>query len=138
VGDESDPIDGEEVLYRRIPASQGWYDEATKELNSAAFHPNRNDETGISIVRGKYKTVKQAAMGRTGKKYYVAVLKASDLAQQGITVASRPELPDGKIDKAHAELPELNKDNRRSDEVASLEEILAQKLTREVLGPYYS
>ncbi len=136
MGEEIDPIDIAEILYRRIPASQGWYDEATKVLNSAAFHPNRNDETGISIVRGKYKTPEQAAMGRSGKTYYLAVLKANELAERQINAVSRPDLPSGETDISHAELPGLNAGNRRSFEVAGMEEMLAQELTIEVLGPF--
>ena len=43
------PISDDEILYRRISASTGWYDPSrTPSLEPEAFRPNRNDTSGIS------------------------------------------------------------------------------------------
>ena len=41
----------------------------------------RNDVTGLSVSRAKYKSIQDAAKGLRGKAYYVAVLRAGDLRQ---------------------------------------------------------
>ena len=87
----SDPILDDETLYRRIPASTHWYDpNRTPSLEPEAFRPNRNDESGISVARAKYTTMHQAALGRVGKQYYVAVLRAGDIRAAGMELAARP------------------------------------------------
>lgn len=59
------PISDDEILYRRIPASTGWYDPSrTPALEPETFRPNRNDTSGISLSRQKYSTVEQAARGQ--------------------------------------------------------------------------
>ncbi len=96
-----EPVLNDELLYRRIPVSTNWYDpDRTPPLEPEAFRPNRNDDTGISVSRAKYKTVYQAAMGRAGKEYYVAVVRAHDIRAAGMEVAARP-LTD---DPSHAEI----------------------------------
>jgi hypothetical protein len=40
-----DPVDPDEILFRRIPASTGWYDPPS--LAPEAFRPNKNDTTGL-------------------------------------------------------------------------------------------
>ena len=98
------PISDDEILYRRIPASTGWYDPSrTPVLEPEAFRPNRNDNTGISLSRRKYSTVEQAARGQPGKSYYVALLRAAEICAAGMDVVPKP-LPD---DPGHAEIPEL-------------------------------
>jgi hypothetical protein len=65
-----EPISNDEILFRRIPVSTGWYDPSrTPPLEPEAFRPNRNDLTGISFSREKYETVDRAAQGRPGKSY---------------------------------------------------------------------
>jgi hypothetical protein len=85
----SDPILDDETLYRRIPESTNWYDpNRTPSLEPEAFRPNRNDESGISVARAKYTTMQQAALGRVGKQYYVAVLRAGDIRAAGMELRS--------------------------------------------------
>jgi hypothetical protein len=92
----SEPVSDDELLYRRIPTSTGWYDaNRVPPLEPEAFRPNRNDQAGISVARAKYKSVDQAAIGRAGKAYFVAVLRAGDLRAAGMEVAARP-LPHGR------------------------------------------
>jgi len=89
--DGTEPIDDEELLYRRIPKSQGWYDPALPcPVSPEAFGPQKHDEKGISVWRAKYRTLKEAAQGRPGKTYYVAVFRAGDLKEKGIEVTPTP------------------------------------------------
>ena len=130
----AEPIADEEFLYRRVPASTGWYNPESKELKPEAFGPHKiNDATGLSVFRAKYKPIAEAARGRPGKSYYVAVLHAADLRQEGIKIEPRP-LPH---DPGHAELPELNSANRKADRTLELQRILVE-LTLRVEGPFRS
>ena len=129
-----EPIADEELLYRRVPT--GWYDPATALLKSEAFAPHKsNDVTGLSVSRAKYKSLEEAARGRPGKSYYVAVLRAADLRRNGIRFVPRPGVPDG-YDPAHAELPDLNSGNRKSDETLERQRLLAEELCLRVEGPF--
>jgi len=131
VGDGSEPIDEDELLYRRVPASTGWY-VPENGLAPEAFAPHKTeDRTGLSVSRARYKSLEAAAKGRPGKSYYVAVLRARDLFAKGIAVAPRP-LPD---DPAHAELPDLNSQNRKSDETVERQRLLVELCLR-VEGPF--
>ena len=76
-------------------------------------------------------SVEEAAKGRAGKSYYVAVLKASDLAENGIECVSRPE----EGDPGHAELPQLTYDNRKQDETLERQHVLVEKCLK-VEGPF--
>ena len=114
----TEPIADEEILYRRVPA--GWYSPAAG-LNAQAFAPHKtNDSTGLSVYRDKYKSIEEAAKGRPGKSYYVAVLRAGDLRKKGIQVLPRPQ----PGDPGHAELPDLNRGNRKTDETLQRQHIL--------------
>jgi hypothetical protein len=131
VDDGTEPVADDELLYRRISVSSGWY-LPDSGLSAQAFAPHKTeDATGLSVHRSKYKTLEQAATGRPGKSYYVAVLRAGDLRQRGIEVMPRP-LPD---DPGHAELPALNSDSRKSDRTRELQRVLVE-LSRSVEGPF--
>jgi hypothetical protein len=134
VDDGTEPIADDELLYRRIPTSVPWYS-ASAGLSSQAFAPHtKNDITGLSVSRAKYKSIQAAAKGRPGKSYYVAILRAGDLRQRGIQVVPHP-LPE---DPGHAELPDLNAGNRETDETLERERVLAQELCLQVEGPFGS
>ncbi len=114
-----------------------WYDPATGVLMPQAFAPHKTlDTSGLSISRAKYKTIVEAARGRPGKSYFVAVLRAGELRQRGMDVVPRPILPDGSRDPAHAELPDLNATNRKEDLTLERQRILANDLTLRVRGPF--
>ena len=118
-----EPVLDDELLYRRIPVSTKWYDlDRTPTLEPEAFRPNRNDDTGISVSRAKYKTVRQAATGRAGRKYYVAVVRARDLRGAGMEVAARP-LSD---DPSHAEITSLTYGNRKLKRAIEWRALLAE------------
>jgi len=133
-----DPIGDDELLYRRIPVSMSWYDPTTGELRPEAFGPHKQrDATGISVSREKYKSIEEAASGQPGKSYYVAVLRAGDIRHRVIEVVPRPETPIGN-DPAHAELPDLNASNYKSDETLERQRVLAEDLCLRVEGPFAS
>ena len=130
--DGTEPIGDDEILYRRIPASPDWYDPGKDpSISPQAFKPNKNDETGISIYRSKYKSAEEAAKGR-GKTYFVAVLRAGDLRKRGIEVLASPE----EDDPGHAHIPCLNYAQRREKKAMESREILAYELTLKVEGPF--
>ncbi|MHB1038251.1 MAG: hypothetical protein ACYC35_27825 [Pirellulales bacterium] len=133
----SEPVEDGELLYRRIPASTGWYDPAAGVLKAEAFGPHKTqDITGLSVARAKYKSIEEAARGTLGKSYFVAVLRASDLRKQGIDISPQPDLPDGRRDPAHAELPGLRADNRKATQTLEWQRLLAGELTVRVEGPF--
>lgn len=132
--DETDPIEDSEIVFRRIPASmKEWYDSDTGEVSPEAFGPRKDEATGISFARQKYKSASEAGRGRLGKSFYVAFLKVSDMRKAGIRVDSRP-LPG---DPGHSELPDLNCNNRKENETIEKQRILAS-LVVSVDGPFTS
>lgn len=127
-------IDGDETLYRRVPVKMKWYDPVTGRLSPEAFHPNRKDESGISLDRKKYRTLEEAAQGPHMDGYYVAVLRAAELQAHGITVAAKPNAGN----PGHAEIPRLNYAERRIDRCKEWQKLLAHELTVAVEGPFVS
>src|SRR5207249_270487 len=108
--DDTEPIADDELLYRRIPASMWWYSQAG--LSPEAFDPRKDETTGISVSRAKYKSIEEAARGKSKKGYYVAVLRAEYIRRIGLEVVPRP----GPGDPGHAELPDLTCENRLTPE----------------------
>ena len=132
--DGSEPINDDEILYRRIPVSQDWYDPRRDERPSPeAFRPQEYDTTGISLSRNaEYKTIEAAGRGRSRKGYYVAEVRAGELRKHGIEVVPRPE-PD---DPGHVEIPAMNYAARKSDLVEGWKVLLAEELCLSVHGPF--
>lgn len=131
MNDGTEPVSDEELLYRRISTASGWFS-ADAGLKAAAFAPHKtNDATGLSLNRAKYKTIEEAAKGRAGKTYYIAVLLAGDLRRRGIEIVPSPRADD----PGHAELPDLNSGNRQTEKVRELQSVLVE-LCRSVEGPF--
>lgn len=127
--DGTEPVENDELLYRRVP--EHWYSSASG-FDSQAFAPHKAaDLTGLSISRAKYKSVADAAKGKPGKSYYVAILRTSELRKNGIEVVPCPR----QGDPGHAELPDLTSANRKDDRTLELQRVLEQ-ITVEVKGPY--
>ena len=138
MADEVEPIADDELLYRRVPASTGWFDPVTRTLKPEAFGPHKTqDATGLSVTRDKFKSIREAAQGRPGKSYYVAVLRAGDLRQANIAIVPQPNTPDG-CDVSHAELPELNSGNYKATQTLERQRLLAEQLCLRVEGPFES
>ncbi|NQV25669.1 MAG: hypothetical protein HQ518_15025 [Rhodopirellula sp.] len=123
MSNEPIPIEDDEILYRRIPVSREWY--VNGELHPEAFGPRKDEHSGISVYRKRFKSLEDVAQGKSRKGYFVVSLRVSDLKTCGITVEPRPEVEDG-WDDAHAELPGLNAANRKTDEAEELQAILAE------------
>ena len=131
--DGSEAIADHELLYRRIPAASGFYDpQADPNPSPLAFRPTQQDTTGLSLSRAKYKNPEQAARGREGKRYYVAVLRAGELRRLGMDVVPRP-LAD---DPGHCEIMELSFANRKAMPFAEWQALLAEQLCLRVEGPF--
>lgn len=132
----SEPISDDEVVYRRVPASPnpGWYDPSQSDKPSPyAFRANQHDSDGRSLARKKYASAEEAcAKGREGKDYFVVELRAGDLAERGLTLKPAPL----DEDPGHCILTDIRAENARIDEVHQLRLLLAEELTRDVLGPF--
>ncbi len=94
-------------------------------LYGEAFEPRKDEHSGISVFRQRFKTLDDVARGKSRKGYFVVSLRVSDLRARGIAVEPRPEVEDG-WDDAHAELPGLNAANLKTDEAEELQSILAE------------
>jgi hypothetical protein len=127
--DGNEPVADSELLYRRIPVSKEWY--SAGSLSPEAFDPLPDETTGISIYRAKYKSLEEAAKGKSKKGYYVAEFRAGDLRKYGIEIDPRPQ-PD---DPGHAELPSLNCLNRLEPDALERKLRLAH-LPQAVHGPF--
>ncbi len=130
----TDPVADDELLYRRIPASTQWYELASGFLKPESFAPHKTNESGLSVSRAKYVSIAEAARGRPGKSYYIAVLRAGDLRQAGIEVVPEPR----PGDPGHAALPDLNSSNRKADETLQRQRLLTEQLCLRVEGPFPS
>ena len=132
--DGTEPIADEELVFRRIPVSTGWYDPAVSPQPSPlAFRPRDDDDTGLSIVRGHpYNTPETAARGPAKRGYFVAVFRVGDLRRHGFHVDPKPVL--GVL--GHAEITDLTSANRDSDEIRSMIVKLAHELCLRIEGPF--
>lgn len=129
----TEPISDDELLYRRIPVNPEYFNPAVRDKPARdSYAPRKNDLTGLSLSRAKYKSPAEAARSPQDKRYYVAVLRAGDIRRHGIRVVPAP----WPNDPGHAELPDLVYENRRQDETKEHMRLLAEKLTIRVEGPF--
>jgi hypothetical protein len=130
--DCDEPVADDELLYRRIPASTGWYSEGV--LSPMAFRPHpERDIDGISLwCARRYTSIEEAARGQPQKEYYVAILRAGDLKDHGIEVTATRE----RGEPGHISLPGLNSQNRHEPASLDLQGLLAGRLTLRVEGPF--
>lgn len=127
-----DSIADDELLFRRIPEATHWYRPDTGFIDPAALTPNKSDITGLSIGRAAFdSTEREAAKGRAGKRYYVAVLPAAAAKAAGAVIVPRP-LANAP---GHAEIANLTFQTRRTDESRKLVEALRTAVIR-VEGPF--
>src|SRR5438874_2492703 len=105
--DEHEPVDGSEFVYRRIHPK--FYNSALAiAVLLEAFRPNRNDTSGLSVLRARFAQPQDTlAEGDPAKVagYYVARLAVRDLQDLGLTVKPEP-LPGGP--PGHAVIPQLS------------------------------
>lgn len=128
--DGTEPIADEELIFRRVPVRPGWY--ANGSLDARAFRPREDGETGISVSRGKYKSVADAARGMSPQGYFVVVFLAGKLRSHGVQIEPRP-LPG---DPGHAEIVSLTYQNAKSASSIELMDLIATLYER-VEGPFY-
>lgn len=127
-----DSIADDELLFRRIPEATHWYRPDTGFIDPAALTPNKSDVTGLSLGRAAFHSLDQeAAKGRAGKRYYVAVLSAAVAKAAGAVIVSRP-LTDAP---GHAEISNLTFQARRTPPSRKLVEALRTAVMR-VEGPF--
>ena len=129
MGDGAEPIDDDEILYRRIPHLH--YDSAFGWPTPEAFKPRHDDLTGLSFCRAKYTTPIEEARKGQGKQYYIAALRAGDLREHGLDVTPKPL----SNDPGHCEMPVLNYQERKTKRAEEAKLLLARKLCLRVLGP---
>lgn len=134
--DGTEPILDDEILYRRVPLSMGWYDpEGKPPLSYFAFRPRKDETTPVSVYRGKYKRPEQVAVSpRPTARYYVVKLRAGDLRARGIQVLPDPQ-PEDPGHSVIAELVYATRDTTRSIEI---QKQLAEELSLCVHGPFPS
>ena len=135
--DGRESIADEEIVYRRVSAASGWYEEGSERpVAWLAFRPNRNDVRGLSVWRAKYKTAAEAAAAGAspGKQYYVIGLHVGRLRTAGVIV--EPSADEAGV--GHASLANLNSDayEREKNAVRSLAEMIAASLVESVDGPF--
>lgn len=137
--DGTEAIEDDELLYRRIPASQNWYNpDQDPPLSPEAFKPTKYDDDGISFSRAKYSSIEDVGREKEGRKYYVAVIRAGDIASIGIQVVPDPISNDPTLgdDPGHAIIPRMNFENRKEDSCREWKNVLATKLCLRVEGPF--
>lgn len=137
--DGTEAIEDDEILYRRIPVSQNWYNPGQDPpLSPEAFKPNRHDLNGISLSRGKYDSIEDVGCEREGRKYFVAVIRAGDLTGKGIEVVPDPikDHPGIDDDLGHVMIPKMNYVDRKEDLCREWKNVLATELCLRVEGPF--
>lgn len=129
-----EPIADGEHLYRRMNVTQNFYDHTLHAPPSyKAFRPHRDrDKTGLSVYRAKLTTLEELVGNTRGARFYIAVLRAGDLRENGIEIVPRPSPENGP---GHAELPELRSDNRDDGRALAMQMLLAERLCLRVEGP---
>lgn len=110
--DGTEPVDREEMIYRRVLDRSNYFNAArSRPLSPKAFKPMQQDTDGISVTRAKYvqnDPAAGAALGDAGKSYYVIELRAGDLADASLPVSPSPLPPD---DLGHAVIPAIKSIN---------------------------
>ena len=137
--DSPDEILDSEFVMRRLPAKMPWYD-PLRGLMAEAFNPHKtSDEDGLSVsrmlTREHPEFLSPEALAETGLSrygYFVAILSVKKLREAGLMIVRDPQ-PENP---GHALIVNLRSDNRNSDEVAEWTQMLAERLTTEVQGPF--
>ena len=133
-------IGDDELLYRKVPVKQDWYDLERSELKPYALNPREADITGISFDRAQsenhpeFRSIEEAAIGQSRYGYYVAVFRVGDLRTEGLSVVADP-LDDNP---GHALLQDLTYSNRKEPSSQEKMVLLAHRLVMQVDGPFSS
>lgn len=133
-GDGSEPITDDEIVFRRVSEVSGYYKpESDRPVSWVAFRPNRNDHTGLSVWREKYKSAEEAAshQARPGTRYYVLALNVGRLRSIGVEVL--PTVDEGGT--GHASLCNLNTTAEKNS-VREFANAIAGSLIERIHGPF--
>jgi hypothetical protein len=105
--DDTLPVGDDEFVLRRVHRNH--LDPALPmPVTVAAFRPNRNDTTGISVFREQFSRPEDVLAAIEADKrddYYVVRLPVAELRKLGLTVRAEPE-PGGP--GGHSVVPELS------------------------------
>ncbi|MCG3129546.1 MAG: hypothetical protein FLDDKLPJ_00279 [Phycisphaerae bacterium] len=143
--DASDPVADDEIVLKHVTERSGWYDPARDpSLSWVAFRPNKDDVSGMSVWRAKYKTAEDVARlaarwsNRKDQKYYVLSLRVGDLRRIGIQVSFTHD--EGKGETGHASLTTLNTATYDSEKnrIREMAERVCKELVLRVDGPFGS
>lgn len=105
--DEQQSVDASEFVYRRIHRHH-YQADLSIPIQRAAFCPNQNDTTGLSVFRAAFVQPVGTLVNIEADKrnnYYVARISVQDLNRLALTVV--PE-PDSNGPLGHAIIPELS------------------------------
>ena len=110
--DETDPVEAEEYVLRRILNKADYIDPALKmPVSRLAFGPTKKDTTGISLFRSLFALPKEVAdTGTNSAGYWVAELPVAAVFNLKLTVnpSPRPTGPGG-----HCLIPEIRTDTQK-------------------------
>lgn len=136
MNEEHLPVDASEFVYRRIHRS--FLDPALElRVQPAAFRPNENDRTGLSVFRARF--VQPAGtlanvLESKRAEYVIARIAVEQLTRLGLTVIPEPDLtgPPG-----HAIIPELAWDAYNADKkrLKDIQHELALLASRDIVYP---
>lgn len=137
--DSPDEIIDSELVMRRLPAKPPWYDPLRGPV-AEAFKPHRSsDSDGLSVSRMESEEhpefltpLKLAESGPSKDGYYVAILPVKGLREAGMKL----EVDRVPGNPGHALIVNMRSDNRKSDEVAQWTQMMAERLTTRIEGPF--
>lgn len=132
--DEIKNIDDEEILLRRIPTSENYWNPGDNlPLAKEAYHPRDYDEEGISLSRKKFiDNLNAFCENDRGSTYFVGKLRVEDVRELGIKIEPDPL----KNAPGHVIFPELNYEDRYETKQKEWKVKLAHQLTFDITGPH--
>ena len=133
MADGTEPIDPDEIIYRRVPIGSVYKPNRNPALSQKAFSPRNCDSDGVSVIRAKFLNGPRdaAAEGCLGMEFYVIEFRAGDLQGAGATI-----MPDPELDcVGHALVTNINAANRDLSETQSLMQ-RCRNLTYRAHGPF--
>ncbi len=113
-------LDPDEYVLRRVRSVH--YDPETGESSFRAFRPLKSDTDGLSVWRENACSIEWvASSGRQKHGYYVAAIRVADLVAEGLDLKET----DSDQGPGHYIIPELNYDQRKSDQSEEYQHVLA-------------
>ena len=132
--DGHEPVNPDELIYRRVAEKTGYYrSHPTPVLSPKAYNPTNNDVDGISVHRALFLAGPEAAaaFGVLDKSYYIVEIRAGDIQNEGIFIRPDPT----STDPSHAVIPEINTAQRDTVKAKQKMERI-RNLPFKVYGPF--